>query len=63
MTDPRLSLQPLESATTTEEPAPPGRLAIWGLPVAALVVALLAIGIVSVRGDMVGVASGEPKLK
>ncbi|WP_232833363.1 ImcF-related family protein [Paraburkholderia kururiensis] len=46
-----------------EQPASRGRLAIWGLPVAALVVALLAIGIVSVRGDMMGVASGEPKLK
>ncbi|CAM2192925.1 type VI secretion system protein ImpL [Paraburkholderia kururiensis] len=63
MTDPRLSLQPFEPATTIEQPTPPSRLAIWGLPVAALVVALLAIGIVSVHGDMVGVAAGEPKLK
>ncbi|MGF6504237.1 ImcF-related family protein [Paraburkholderia sp. 32] len=63
MTDPRLTLRSLEPTTTTEVSAPSGRLAIWGLPVAALVVALLAIGIVSLRGDMVGVASGEPKLK
>ncbi|MGF6640821.1 ImcF-related family protein [Paraburkholderia sp. MM6662-R1] len=63
MTDPRLTLRSLEPTTTTEVSAPSGRLAIWGLPVAALVVALLAIGIVSLRGDIVGVTTAESRLK
>jgi type VI secretion system protein ImpL len=63
MTDPRLTLHSLESSAGTEATAPSSRLAIWGLPVVALVVALLAIGIVSLRGDMVGVTAGEPRLK
>ncbi|MEX3952921.1 ImcF-related family protein, partial [Paraburkholderia sp. EG287B] len=63
MNDPRLSLRSLELATAKEESAPSSRLAIWGIPVAALVVALLAIGIVSLRGDMVGVSPGESHLK
>ncbi|MCP3718649.1 ImcF-related family protein, partial [Paraburkholderia sp. CNPSo 3281] len=63
MNDPRLSLRSLELTTAKEESAPSSRLAIWGIPVAALVVALLAIGIVSLRGDMVGVSPGESHLK
>jgi type VI secretion system protein ImpL len=63
MNDPRLSLRSLEPTTAKEESAPSSRLAIWGIPVAALVVALLAIGIVSLRGDMVGVSPGESHLK
>ena len=63
MTDPKLTLRSLESATMKEGSAPPSRLAIWGLPVAALVVALLAVGVVLLRGDLVGVTSGEPQLK
>jgi type VI secretion system protein ImpL len=63
MNDPRLILRSLEPTSTKEESAPSSRLAIWGIPVAALVVALLAIGIVSLRGDMVGVTAGESRLK
>ncbi len=63
MTDPKLILRALESATTTEESAPIGRVGLWGVPVAALIVALLAIGLVWLRGDMVGVTAGEPQLK
>ncbi|MEM5331023.1 ImcF-related family protein [Paraburkholderia sp. JHI2823] len=63
MNDPRLTLHSLESTTAKEESPPSSRLAIWGLPVAALVVALLAIGIVSLRGDMVGVTAGESRLR
>jgi len=63
MNDPRLTLHSLEPTTAREESAPSSRLAIWGIPVAALVVALLAIGIVSLRGDMVGVSPGESHLK
>jgi type VI secretion system protein ImpL len=63
MNDPRLTLRSLEPSIAKEESAPSSRLAIWGLPVAALVIALLAIGIVSLRGDMVGVSPGESHLK
>ncbi|WNC89828.1 ImcF-related family protein [Paraburkholderia sp. FT54] len=63
MTNPRLNLRSLEAATTTTESAPSSRLAIWGLPAVALIVALLAIGVVSLRGDMVGVTSGESQLR
>jgi type VI secretion system protein ImpL len=63
MNDPRLTLRSLESTTAKEESAPSSRLAIWGIPVAALVVALLANGVVSLRGDMVGVSPGESHLK
>ncbi|HEX7933138.1 MAG TPA: ImcF-related family protein [Paraburkholderia sp.] len=63
MNDPRLTLHSLEPTTAKEESPPSSRLAIWGLPAAAFVVALLAIGIVSLRGDMVGVTAGESRLK
>jgi type VI secretion system protein ImpL len=63
MADPRLNLRSLEPATKTEESASSNRLAIWGVPVAALAVALVAIGVVSVSGDMVGVTPGEPRLR
>ncbi|TDN64068.1 ImcF-related family protein [Paraburkholderia sp. BL10I2N1] len=63
MTDPRLTLRSLEPVTTTEESPPSSRVAIWGVPVAALIVAVLAIGIVSLRGDLVGVTAGESRLK
>lgn len=63
MTDPKFALSSLEFTTTAEASAPSRRVAIWGLPVAALVVALVAIAIVSLRGDMLGIASGEPRLK
>jgi type VI secretion system protein ImpL len=63
MTNPRLTLHSLEPAAGTDGIAPSSRLAIWGLPVATLVVALLATGIVWLRGDIVGVTAGEPQLK
>ncbi|WP_321880391.1 ImcF-related family protein [Paraburkholderia bannensis] len=62
MTDPRLNLLPIEQAVPPEESGPPSRLAIWGLPVVALVIALLAIGFVLLQGDMVGITSRESRL-
>lgn len=63
MNDPRLTLRSLKPPTANEESAPSSRLPIWGIPVGALIVALLAIGFVSLRGDMVGVTAGESRLK
>ncbi|WP_213301406.1 ImcF-related family protein [Paraburkholderia sacchari] len=62
MTDPRLNLLPIEHVTPAEEPGPSSRLAVWGLPVVALVIALLAIGFVLLYGDMVGITSRESRL-
>lgn len=63
MTDPRQILRAIESAPPKEESAPSGHLALWGLPLAALAVALLAAGFVWLQGDSVGVAAGEPRLR
>jgi len=62
MTDPRLNLLSIEPASTKEESGPSSRLAIWGLPVLALAIALLAIGFVSLHGDIVGITSRESRL-
>ncbi|POR47692.1 type VI secretion system protein ImpL [Paraburkholderia eburnea] len=62
MTDPRINLLSTEHAAPTEEPGPSSRLAIWGVPVVALCIALLAIGFVSLHGDMVNITSRESRL-
>ncbi|CAM2164181.1 type VI secretion system protein ImpL [Paraburkholderia sacchari] len=63
MTDPRQILRAIESAPSKEESAPSGHLAIWGFPLAALAIALLAAGFVWLHGDSVGIAAGEPRLR
>ncbi|WP_230954191.1 ImcF-related family protein [Burkholderia stagnalis] len=43
--------------------ATPGRVAIWGLPVAALVLAIIALGLVWFYGDHLGMADGAPRMQ
>ncbi|MFD1561469.1 ImcF-related family protein [Paraburkholderia silviterrae] len=62
MTDPRLNLLSIEPASTAEESSSSSRLAIWGFPVMALSVALLAIGYVSLHGEIDGMTSRESRL-
>ncbi|QGZ58334.1 ImcF-related family protein [Paraburkholderia acidiphila] len=62
MTDPRLNLLSTEHVAPAAESGPSSRLAIWGLPVVALAIALLAIGFVSLHGDMFGMTSSESRL-
>ncbi|KVO49288.1 type VI secretion protein VasK [Burkholderia stagnalis] len=62
MTDPKLNLRPLDSAPAVE-PAPSGRAALWGVVVAALIVAALAIGLVWGRGDLFDLAPGAARMR
>jgi type VI secretion system protein ImpL len=62
MTDPKLNLRPLEPAPLAES-APSGRLALWGLLVAALIVATIAAGLVWFRGDAFDLAPGEARMR
>lgn len=62
MTDPKLTLRPLDSAPA-EESAPSGRLALWGVIVAALIAAALAIGLVWGRGDLFDLAPGVARMQ
>ncbi len=62
MTDPKLTLRPLESASAVE-PAPSGRLALWGVVVSALIVTALAIGLVWGRGDLFDLAPGVARMR
>ncbi|CAG4893504.1 ImcF-related family protein [Paraburkholderia gardini] len=61
MTDPKLNLRPLDPAPV-EESAPSGRLALWGLLVAALIAATLAAGLVWFCGDLLDLAPGEARM-
>ncbi|MDR5736269.1 ImcF-related family protein [Caballeronia sp. LZ025] len=62
MTDPKLTLQSLESTRSTPEPDLSSRIAIWGLPAVMLIIGVFAIGFVWIRGDSVGLPSGEPRM-
>ncbi|WP_321948997.1 ImcF-related family protein [Paraburkholderia sp. J10-1] len=62
MIDPKLNLRSLDPAPAAES-APSGRLALWGLMVAALIVAVIAAGLVWLRGDLFGLAPGEARLR
>ncbi|SDG19618.1 ImcF-related family protein [Paraburkholderia phenazinium] len=62
MTDPKLNLRPLDPAHVAES-APSGRLALWGLLVAALIAATVAAGLVWLRGDLFDLAPGEARMR
>ncbi|RQZ05610.1 type VI secretion protein VasK [Burkholderia sp. Bp9031] len=62
MTDPKLTLRPLDSAPAIES-ASSGRLALWGVIVAALIVAAFAIGFVWRRGDLFDLAPGVARMQ
>ncbi|MEF9438850.1 hypothetical protein OWT26_00650 [Burkholderia sp. 1A5] len=62
MTDPKLTLRSLDSARAAEAP-PSGRLALWGVVVAALIVAAFAIGLVWARGDLFDLAPGGARMQ
>lgn len=62
MTDPKLTLRSLDTATAVAS-APSGRLALWGVVVAALIAAAFAIGLVWGRGDLFGLAPGAARMQ
>src|SRR5579863_9202792 len=62
MTDPKLTLRPLDSAPAAESP-PSGRITLWGTIVAALIVAAFAIGLVWGRGDLFDLAPGVARMQ
>ncbi|RQU73201.1 type VI secretion protein VasK [Burkholderia cenocepacia] len=62
MTDPKLTLRSLDSARAAEAP-PSGRLALWGVVVAALIVAAFTIGLVWARGDLFDLAPGGARMQ
>ncbi|EDT01375.1 ImcF domain protein [Burkholderia ambifaria IOP40-10] len=62
MTDPKLTLRPLDSAPAIES-ASSGRLALWGVVVAALIAAAFAIGLVWRRGDLFDLAPGVARMQ
>jgi type VI secretion system protein ImpL len=62
MADPKLNLRPLEPAPLAES-APSGRIALWGLLVAALIAATIAAGLVWFRGDAFDLAPGEARMR
>ncbi|WP_341312350.1 ImcF-related family protein [Paraburkholderia sp. IMGN_8] len=62
MTDPKLNLRPFDPAPVAES-APSGRLALWGLLVAALIAATIAAGLVWFRGDLFDLAPGEARMR
>ncbi|MDS0794259.1 type VI secretion protein VasK [Burkholderia pseudomultivorans] len=62
MTDPKLNLRPIDPASVAES-APSGRLGLWGLPVAALIAAAIALGLVWFRGDLFDLAPGEARMR
>ncbi|VWB50114.1 ImcF-related family protein [Burkholderia lata] len=62
MTDPKLTLRPLDSAPTVA-PVPSGRVALWGVIVAALIAAAFAIGLVWGRGDLFDLAPGVARMQ
>ncbi|WP_260426594.1 ImcF-related family protein [Burkholderia sp. Bp9142] len=62
MTDPKLTLRPFDSAPAMES-APSGRLALWGVVVAALIAAAFAIGLVWHRGDLFDLAPGVARMQ
>ncbi|KWU26830.1 ImcF-related family protein [Burkholderia cenocepacia] len=62
MTDPKLTLRSLDSARAAEAP-PSGRLALWGVVVAALIVAAFVIGLVWARGDLFDLAPGGARMQ
>lgn len=62
MIDPKLNLRPLEPAPVAQS-APSGRLALWGLLVAALIAATVAAGLVWFRGDIFDLAPGEARMR
>ncbi|QTD92189.1 ImcF-related family protein [Burkholderia anthina] len=62
MTDPKLTLRPLDPAPAGES-APSGRLVFWGVVVAALIVAAFAIGLVWRRGDLFDLAPGVARMR
>jgi type VI secretion system protein ImpL len=62
MTDPKLTLRSLDAAPAAAS-APSGRLALWGVVVAALIVAACAIGLVWSRGDLFDLAPGVARMQ
>lgn len=62
MTDPKLTLRPLDPAPAGES-APSGRLVFWGVVVAALIIAAFAIGLVWRRGDLFDLAPGVARMR
>ncbi|KWH14735.1 type VI secretion protein VasK [Burkholderia territorii] len=62
MTNPKLTLRPLESASAVAS-APPGRLALWGVVVAALITAAFTIGLVWGRGDLFDLEPGLARMQ
>lgn len=57
MTTPKNNLQILEPQAAVGNPAP-GHLAIWGLPLAALVLAIVALLLVWFQGEFLGIPDG-----
>ncbi|MBR7984894.1 type VI secretion protein VasK [Burkholderia cenocepacia] len=62
MTDPKLTLRSLDSARAADA-QPSGRVALWGVVVAALIVAAFVIGLVWARGDLFDLAPGGARMQ
>ncbi|MCA7887317.1 type VI secretion protein VasK [Burkholderia contaminans] len=62
MTDPKLTLRSLDAAPAAAS-APTGRIALWGVVAAALIVAAFAIGLVWSRGDLFDLAPGVARMQ
>ncbi|MCA8093809.1 type VI secretion protein VasK [Burkholderia anthina] len=62
MTNPKLTLRPLDSAAVAQSP-PSGRVPLWGAIVAALIVAAFGIGLVWGRGDLFDFTPGIERMQ
>lgn len=62
MTTPQNNLQNMEPGAVTSKPAP-SRAAIWGMPLAALVLAIAALLLVWFGNDRIGIADGAPRTR
>jgi type VI secretion system protein ImpL len=62
MTTPKNNLQNMQPEAVTSKPAP-SRAAIWGMPLAALVLAIAALLLVWFGNDRLGIADGAPRTR
>ena len=62
MTIPKINLQNIGLQTAADKPAS-SRVAIWGLPLAAVIIAIAALLLVWFRSDFLGIPSGAPRVQ
>ncbi|PXW23151.1 ImcF-related family protein [Paraburkholderia caballeronis] len=62
MTTPKTNLQNMQPEAVASKPAP-SRVAIWGMPLAALVLAIAALLLVWFGNDRLGIADGAPRTR